>query len=123
MVVINAPISAGSGVSNSNASPVTGCASASRAACSACRPEAPDFGKAVTRRRVRHLAASHRTAIDRIADHAMPEMRHMNTNLMRSPGFQPTFHKAGKGWQAADHAPVGGGKTAIFHNRLFFAVA
>ena len=85
--------------------------------------EAPHFGKAVARRRVGHLAAAKRPAIDRIADNPMPEMRHMDPDLVRPPGLEPAFDEAGERGKTAQHRPVGGGEAAIGDDGLFLAVA
>src|SRR3546814_15450718 len=63
------------------------------------------------------LGDTQRTAIQRIADQWVPDMRHVNADLMGTPGFQATF-QCGICAIALVYADMGDRGRAAFNTRL-----
>jgi hypothetical protein len=80
----NRRISAGSGAASRSRAPVTGCAKASRRACS-CRRFNPSL---------RHLPIQREVAVLVVADHRVAGVRQMHADLVRAPGEQPQLEQA-----------------------------
>ena len=85
----SACMSAGSGALKSSARSSSGCAKASRAACSAWRR------KPAARRQRRRRAGDQPApaAVDRIADHREADVRQVHADLVRAPGLELHAHQ------------------------------
>ena len=61
-------------------------------------------------------------AIDRVADHRMADMRHMNTDLMCSASFKTAFNMRTKRRETAQQLPMRYRVTAFGGDGLAFAI-
>ena len=65
-----------------------------------CLPwKGPHLGEARAGPIIGHLCGSWCSAIERIADHPVANMRHVDADLMGAAGFEAAFNMAAKRWQ------------------------